>query len=219
MGNVNDDSKKRRHLSITRPSPWVTRFAPLVRQGGTVLDLACGGGRHSRSLLDLGYTVVAVDLDVEPVAHLATRPKLEIIRWDLEQEGSWPLPGRLFDGIVVSNYLHRPLFPVLVDSLGSGGVLIYETFARGNEAYSRPRNPDHLLLGGELLAMTQGRLQIIAYEHGFVEDSPCPGVIQRICAVNNLAESRRQDGQPDALPVIPRSDDNDPWRSPARPVG
>ena len=203
MGNADDDRKKRHHLSIRRPSPWVTRFAPLLPAGGTILDLACGGGRHTRHLLSLGYTVVAVDLDVDHVTDLAARPKVEIIRWDLERDDSWPLPDRLFDGILVSNYLHRPLFPILVDSLAPDGVLIYETFARGNEAYSRPRNPDHLLLCGELLGLARGRLQIVAYEHGYVEDSPCPGVIQRICAVNNLASTRREDGQPAPLPVTP----------------
>jgi SAM-dependent methyltransferase len=162
------------HLS-TRPSAWVARFVNLVRPGGTVLDLAAGGGRHSELFLAHGHEVLAVDRDV---SNLAPAPGLEILQADLEG-APWPLGERRFDGIVVTNYLHRPLLPRLVAAVAPGGALIYETFAVGNERFGRPRNPDFLLKPGELLEAVGGRLTVRAYEHGEV-----PGaVIQRIAAV------------------------------------
>ena len=192
-----------RHLSVTEPSPWVRRFAALVPEGGTVLDVACGGGRHARHFLGLGYAVVAVDRDVEPVADLAADPRAEVVRADLEGGDPWPFAGRTFAGVVVANYLHRPLFPVVLAAVEAGGVLIYETFARGNERFTRPRNPDHLLCSGELLDLVRGRLQVIAYEHGIVQRGALPGVIQRLCAVNDLDTGSREDGEPEPHRVPP----------------
>jgi SAM-dependent methyltransferase len=190
-----------RHIRTAGPSPWVRRFAPLIPKGGEVLDLACGGGRHARHLLFLGYRVVCLDKTVEPVAGL--EGNTEIIEADLESAGSWPLTGRVFAGIVVTNYLYRPLFPHILDAIQPGGVLIYETFARGNEAYRRPRNPDHLLMSGELLELARGRLRVVAYEHGRIDKSELPGVTQRICAVNNLNSSSREDFEPEPLALFP----------------
>lgn len=158
-------------------SPWVTRFAPLVRAGGSVLDVACGGGRHCRAFLARGHAVVTgVDRDIAATSAAGA----DLIAADLEDGSPWPLPGRRFDAVVVTNYLWRPLFPALRDALAEGGVLIYETFALGNEAYGRPRNPDHLLRRGELLALAEG-LTVVAFEDGILTGR---GVIQRICAVN-----------------------------------
>ena len=164
------------------PSPWVERFASLIPAGGLVLDLACGGGRHTRHLSAMGYRLLAVDIDVTRVADLSTNENVEIIKADLEA-GDWPLGERRFDGIVVTNYLHRPHLPRLVESLAPGGVLIYETFAKGNEKLGGPRNPAFLLNPAELLDAFAPRLTILAYEHA-VEDEPAPAVRQRICAVN-----------------------------------
>ncbi len=183
MENNAKTTTNSRHLSITEPSPWVRRFAPLVPEGGAVLDLACGNGRHARHFLRLGFPVVAVDRDMEHASDLSGQA--EIIQADLEDGAPWPLAGRTFSGVVVVNYLHRPLLPLLVDSIGEAGVLIYETFAVGNERFTRPRNPDHLLKDGELLELVRGRMQVIAYEHGIVESGPLPGVKQRICAVRD----------------------------------
>ncbi|MDJ0947605.1 MAG: class I SAM-dependent methyltransferase [Alphaproteobacteria bacterium] len=167
----------------TNPSAWIRRFAGLIAPGGGVLDLACGAGRHVRLFLECGHRVVAVDRDVAGLADLAGRRDLEIVEADLEDGGPWPLPGRSFAGVVVTNYLHRPLFPHLLDALAPDGVLLYETFARGNERFRSPSNPDFLLAPGELLDLAQGRLLVVAYEHGEVAE-PRPAVVQRICAVN-----------------------------------
>lgn len=189
MENTRRSIHDSRHLRVTEPSPWVLRFAPLVPAGGTVLDLACGGGRHARHFLDLGHRVVALDRDIGPVADLDGRA--ELVEADLEDGGPWPLAGRTFAAVVVVNYLHRPLFGPLLDAVEAGGVFIYETFARGNERFTRPRNPSHLLNDGELLEVTRGRLRTVAYEHGVVESGPLPGVIQRICAVNDQSDQPR----------------------------
>lgn len=159
------------------PSSWVARFAPLVSQGGAVLDVACGGGRHSRLFLDRGHPVTGLDKNVgqSGFAHGA-----ELIAADLEDGSPWPLAGRRFAGLVVTNYLWRPLFPALIAALAPGGVVIYETFALGNERFGRPRNPDHLLGRGELLERFAG-LSVVAYEDGILDDR---AVVQRICAVS-----------------------------------
>lgn len=171
------------------PSPWVRRFAPLVESGGAVLDVACGSGRHTRLFLGLGHPVTALDIDLSRVADLATEPALELIAADLEGGDRWPLEGRRFAAVVVTNYLWRPLMPLLVAAVAPGGALIYETFARGNERYSHPRNPDFLLEPGELIAAVAGELTIVAYEHGITDLSeevggaPLERVTERICAV------------------------------------
>ncbi len=165
------------------PSPWVLRFAGRVPEGGPVLDLACGGGRHTRLFLARGHPVTAIDRDLTGIADLAGAPGLETLEADLENGSPFPLAGRRFAGVVVTNYLYRPLFPALVAAVAAGGVLIYETFARGNENFGRPRNPEHLAKPGELLEAVQGRLHIIAYED-LIDQAPKPAARQRICAVN-----------------------------------
>jgi SAM-dependent methyltransferase len=163
------------------PSPWVRRFAALVPAAGMVLDVACGGGRHSRLFRDRGHPVVAVDIDLAGIADLVGAPRIEAIEADLEG-GGWPLGGRRFAGVVVTNYLWRPLFARLAAAVADGGALIYETFAAGNERFGRPTRPDHLLRPGELLDAFHGPLTVVAYEHGIVE-RPRPAVVQRLAAV------------------------------------
>lgn len=180
------------------PSAWVARFAPLVAGGGAVLDLACGGGRHTRLFLGRGHPVIAIDLDLRGIADLQGSPGVTLIQADLEG-APWPLPPETgqFAGIVVTNYLHRPLFSHLLAALAPGGVLIYETFARGNERFGRPSSPAFLLQSGELLALAQPSLQVVAYEHGVVA-SPKAAVVQRLCAVrppNGAAD------EPELVPV------------------
>jgi len=159
----------------------VTRFAHLVPQGSRVLDLAAGGGRHARRFLERGHPVTAVDRDVAGLADLRGRAGAEVLAADLEG-APWPLAGRRFGGVVVSNYLHRPLLPLIADAVAEGGALIYETFGAGNEAHGRPRNPDFLLRPNELLEVFAGRFVVVAYEHG-LETTPRPAVRQRLAAV------------------------------------
>jgi len=167
-------------------SPWVARFAPLVPAAGTVLDLAAGSGRHTRLFLGRGHPAVAVDRDTGGLADLAGDLRAEIIAADLEDGSPWPLGPRRFAGVVVTNYLHRPLFPALVAAVAPGGVLIYETFARGNERHGKPSNPDFLLMPGELLEVALGPLRVVAYEDLEVAE-PRPACLQRIAAVRPAA--------------------------------
>lgn len=164
------------------PSPWVRRFLTLIPAGSRVLDLAAGQGRHTQLLRANGYQVVAVDRDAVGLrAAFAGDAAVSIIEMDLEDGGPWRL-GQGYGGIIVANYLHRPLLPALADALAPGGALIYETFMAGNERFGRPANPAFLLRPGELLAAFGDRLTVVAFEQGRVA-SPRPAVIQRIAAV------------------------------------
>ena len=155
-------------------SDWVARWAPLIERG-PVLDVACGGGRHARYFLEKGFQVVAVDREAQVL------PKeIHFVRANLEDGSPWPFTGRLFGGIVVTNYLHRPLFPHLAASLAEGGVLIYETFMAGNERFGKPSNPAFLLAPGELWTAFGG-LHIIAFGQG-QSLQPKPAMVQRLCA-------------------------------------
>ena len=165
--------------SSTAPSVWVSRFLPLIKPGGLVLDLAAGSGRHVRLLRDRGFAVCAVDRDTTVLSAFAG-PGCEVRRIDLETDNRRQL-GKDYDGIIVTNYLHRPLLPAIARALARGGVLIYETFARGNERFGRPRNPDFLLRPGELLEAFK-TLTVVAFEEGEVS-VPRPAVIQRLAAV------------------------------------
>ena len=169
------------HLA-DQPSAWVRRFAPLVL-AGEVLDLACGTGRHARHFAALGHPVLALDRDAAALA-LAAGPGITTARFDLEEQGAaWPFTPARFTGIVVANYLHRPLVEALIGSLAPQGVLIYETFSLGNAEFGRPANPDFLLAPGELLLWAQRQgLRVVAYEDGVV-DAPKRAMVQRICAV------------------------------------
>lgn len=163
---------------ISAPSEWVVRYAPQIRSGGRVLDVACGTGRHARFLLQAGFKVEAVDRDISALAVLAG-----VVTRQADLEGEpWPYSVGEFDGIVVTNYLHRPLFFRLFEALTVGGVLIYETFSDGNQLLGRPRNPDYLLKSGELLEQVKGWLEVIAYEELCVLQN-IRSVVQRICAV------------------------------------
>lgn len=167
------------------PSPWVERFAALIRPGGLVLDLAAGSGRHTALLLARGLHVVAVDRDAAELrAAFGANPACRVVELDLEDGGPWRL-GQGYDGIVVTNYLHRPLLPVLAASLAPGGVLIYETFMRGQERFGKPSNPDFLLAPDELRQAYAGTLEVIAFEQGVFEE-PRPASLQRIAARKGL---------------------------------
>ncbi|HKO88954.1 MAG TPA: class I SAM-dependent methyltransferase [Burkholderiales bacterium] len=167
---------------LQSPSPWVLRWASKLRPGSTVLDLACGHGRHAKLFAGQGHTVLALDRDADALAQLAGLKGVETLCADIETE-RWPLGGRQFDAVIVVNYLHRPLWRSLVDTVAPGGMLIYETFMQGNERYGRPSNPDFLLRPAELLEATRP-LEPVAFEQGVVESR---AVVQRICAFKGLA--------------------------------
>ena len=186
-----------RHLNMGEPSLWFKRFRGLIKQNGTVLDVAAGGGRHVRYFGDNGFQVTAIDKNIVPLEPFVESHSAEIIEADMETGKPWPLGNRTFDAVIVKNYLYRPHFSDLLDALAPGGVFLYETFALGNEVYNRPRNPDHLLKSGELLSSVQNKLQVIAYQHGIIDSGECPGVKQMICAVNNLKTTSRDDGEPE----------------------
>jgi SAM-dependent methyltransferase len=153
-------------LSIAAtPSPWIVRWSGAIAPHGRVLDLACGSGRHVQWLAGLGLRVTALDRDADALARCTDAT--ERIQADLEA-APWPLPGRRFDAVIVTNYLWRALMPQIVGSVDAGGLLLYETFARGNERYGKPSNPDYLLQPGELLTLAQG-LHVLAFEDGTIE--------------------------------------------------
>ena len=157
------------------------RWAGFITAGGDVLDLACGSGRHSRFLAAAGFRVCAVDCDTEVLAALIGVSGVSVQVADLER-APWPLDGRRFAGIVVTNYLYRPLFAHVLETLAVDGALIYETFALGNERFGKPSNPDFLLRPGELLELARGKLRVLAYEDLKVS-IPRAAMVQRICAV------------------------------------
>lgn len=173
--------KDRERLSHAAPAPsaWVVRFGAGIPDGGRILDVACGRGRHVRHFLALGHPVTAIDRDT---SGLAAEANLEIIEADLEDPANaWPTGEARFAGVVVTNYLWRPRLPAIVAAVAPGGVLIYETFAEGNQRFGKPGNPDYLLRPGELLEAVAGGFEVVEYEHGEVTQ-PRPAVVQRICA-------------------------------------
>jgi SAM-dependent methyltransferase len=166
--------------SLQSPSAWVQRWQSLAAAGCEVLDLACGEGRHARYLAALGHRVLAIDRDPQALTLLTGVEGVETLEADLETDG-WPLGARRFGLVVVTNYLHRPLLPAIEGAVRDDGLLVYETFARGNERFGKPANPAFLLEPGELLEAVQARLRVIAFEDLYV-DAPRPAMVQRIAA-------------------------------------
>ncbi len=181
------------HSSMSPPSDWVQRFIHLIprREEGRVLDLACGSGRHSLYAAQQGYQVLAVDLRTGPILELQEnlpldlKNRIEVMELDLEQPEFPTLKKDYFiDGVIVTNYLNRPHFHQVLDLLAPGGILIYETFAVGNERFGKPSNPAFLLQKDELWQYIQSRndFSVVSFEQGYLE-VPKPAMIQRICAV------------------------------------
>lgn len=168
-------------MSMETPSAWLQRHAHLIKPGGRVLDLAAGRGRNTRWLSATGFQVDAVDRDEVAMASMQGLPGVTLLQADLEQ-GAWPYAGRKFDGIVVCRYLHRPLLSTLGLSLAQGGVLIYETFMRGQERYGRPSSADFLLEPGELLACYGENLEVVSFEEGELGTQDQPAMLQRMVA-------------------------------------
>ena len=167
------------HASLD-PSSWVVRWAPLVTRG-PVLDVASGSGRHARLFLQRKLAVTAVDREAQALPEGIT-----FVKADLEDGSPWPFAGQTFGGIVVTNYLYRPVLPLLMEALDVQGVLIYETFMVGNERFGKPSNPNFLLRPGELLQAFAG-LSVVAFEQGRTDKA----VVQRICVIRGNAEGVR----------------------------
>ena len=161
---------------------WLRRWAHLLPAGAPVLDIACGRGRHLRWLAGRGHPVTGIDRDASALAasqDLASAGQAELIQADLEG-GPWPCPGRQWPVVLVTNYLWRPLWPQILASLAPAGVLVYETFADGNQSVGKPSRADFLLQPGELI-LRCASLQIVAFEQGFL-DHPAR-FVQRVVAV------------------------------------
>ncbi|OAJ56560.1 SAM-dependent methyltransferase [Paraburkholderia ginsengiterrae] len=174
---------------LSEPSPWVRDWAHLVETGGAVLDVASGAGRHARFFASRGHPVTAIDRDPAALDLLRDAPLVTPLVADLEG-AAWPLPADAkFAAVVVTNYLHRPLFESLLQALAPGGVLVYETFAQGNESVGKPSNPAFLLAPGELLERVRGHLRVVAFQDGYLAQ-PRPAYVQRICAI---LEAERSD--------------------------
>lgn len=167
-------------VAVDAVSDWIERFAGLVSEDSRVLDVACGRGRHALFLAERGCRVDAVDRDPACVSAFVDHPAVRFRAADIEI-GPWPYAGQLFDLIVVTDYLHRPLLPILRDGLADGGLLLIETFAAGQEKFGRPTNPDFLLRRGELLDVCRPTLSVIAFEDTVVH-RPDPARVQRIAA-------------------------------------
>ncbi|WNC91674.1 class I SAM-dependent methyltransferase [Paraburkholderia sp. FT54] len=181
---------------LGEPSPWVRDWAHLVAAGGAVLDVASGAGRHARFFASLGHPVTAIDRDTAALDALRGVPLVTPLEADLEG-AAWPLSADAkFAAVVVTNYLHRPLFALLLRALAPGGVLVYETFAQGNESVGKPSNPAFLLAPGELLDRVRGQLRVVAFQDGFLAQ-PRPAYVQRICAIQ---EAERSDDPAQAAP-------------------
>lgn len=172
-----------------RPSPWIERFLATVKPGGTVLDVACGSGRHIAAAADRGLLVTGIDRTISGARHLAAIDGVELREADLESGAPWPFEPGSFDCVIVANYLWRPILDDIVATVRRSGVLIYQTFAVGNERFGKPSNPDYLLRPGELLDAVAGRLTPIAYEHLRLQNPD--RVVQRMCALGPDHEGLR----------------------------
>ncbi len=165
-------------------SAWVNKFLTGIKPQGHILDVAAGSGRHARAALAAGYRVTAIDRDISGMADLSRHDSLTAVEYDLEQGESWPF-SRVFDGLIVANYLYRPILPDIVAAVAPDGVLIYETFGQGNQRYGRPKNSDFLLRPAELCEAVAGRLTPVAYQHATLQNpkTQAKRVVSRICAI------------------------------------
>ena len=187
------------------PSLWIQRWHHLLKPNSSVLDLACGAGRHMKWFSDHGHVCTGVDRSAEALAAAADFG--QTIEADIEN-GPWPFPDLRFDAVVVTHYLWRELLPTLLSSLAPGGVLLYETFAAGNETVGKPSRADFLLQPGELLNASAG-LRVVAYEDGYLEDPA--RFIQRIAAVREESGGPHK-AYPLASPSHPRQRSKDASR-------
>lgn len=179
MNGKSDSQKSPRKHGPSKPSAWVKRFLAGVSAGGSILDVACGGGRHLRLALEQGYSVTGIDKDLSQLDDIAGRKDVGLIEADLETGRDFPLKAMRYDGVIVTNYLWRPILEDIVGCVADDGLLIYETFALGHERHGKPSNPDFLLKNNELLEAIVPKLVVTAYEHG-TRQGTRPLIVQRI---------------------------------------
>ena len=170
-------------MRVPVPSSWVERHLDGFPAAGHVLDVACGGGRHLRLLSRSGRTLTGIDRTLDGVRDLVGVDGITLIEADLENGAPFPVAGQRFGGVIVTNYLYRPILPAIVAAVADDGLLVYETFALGHEKLGRPSNPDFLLRPNELIDAVRPHLTIVAYTHGRIDDDGRPRVVQRIAAV------------------------------------
>jgi SAM-dependent methyltransferase len=168
--------------NVSPPEDWVVKHFNKIKKGGSVMDMAAGKGRHTQFFLDKGYNVVAVDQNITSLSIFNGHPKLRIVKADLETNSHAPFNAGVFNGIVVVNYLYRPIFQQIIEMLDTGGVLIFQTFMVGNELFGRPRNRNYLLLEDELKNFFSKELLILDSQQGY-SDRPSKAVTQKICAI------------------------------------
>ena len=170
----------------TNPSLWVKKFYKLINKNGKILDIASGNGRNGRFLLSLNFDVTFIDIDTSLLKDLNKHKKAKIVTFDLENKIKIPFKKQYFDGIIVVNYLYRPMLQKLINLLKPDGILIYETFSSGNEIFGKPSNPNYLLNTGELLNFFSKKLSVISYENGLRHNNKISkSIIQRICAIKS----------------------------------
>lgn len=175
-----ENGQLRKH-GPTSPSPWVKRFIAGVKPNGSILDVACGGGRHLRVALEMGFDVMGIDRDLSQLDDISHRSDVGLVEADLETGRDFPLKAMTYDGVIVTNYLWRPILADIIGCVASDGVLVYETFALGHERHGKPSNPEFLLKNNELLDAVAPKLVVVAYEHG-VRPGTRPRIVQRIAA-------------------------------------
>ena len=163
-------------------SPWVREHYKYVKEGGLVLDLACGNGRHGKFLMEKGFKVVFLDLDISQLTGVCNKLVNQIIQHNLEDGSSWPFAPEMFDAVVVTNYLHRPIFKKLISVISCDGLLIYETFAKGNEAFGKPSNPNFLLNPEELIELVRPKMRVTSFHEGYSNDGR-NAIMQKIVAM------------------------------------
>lgn len=173
------------HSQISSPLSFISKWMPEKLSGKTVLDYACGNGRHGKLAMERGAHVTFADIDLEGLSEFAINENVCLLQADLEEDNRWPLLGRQYDIVIVTNYLYRQRLADIFETVKPGGFIFYRTFAEGNEAFGRPRNPDFLLRSGELLELAKANFTVLHYEHGEV-DRPSPALVQRLVAKRNL---------------------------------
>ena len=166
---------------ISQPLPFIAKWLPDDLKAMNVLDYACGGGRHGKLAMERGAHVTFADIDLEGLSEFAINENVSLLQADLEDERRWPFKGRQYDVVIVTNYLYRPRLSDIFELVKPGGIILYRTFAQGNEVFGRPKNPEFLLQTNELHGVAQKNFSILHYEQGEV-DTPNPAVIQRLVA-------------------------------------